>query len=104
MTTLHTTVLCTAVKPTAACKVQAGVVQIGDFRLIRRGRFWAVQDAQGALVVTAVYKKGAVEVVRRLLPLEKRHLADEVKRQRRTTSARSPRCRYNAGQNTARSR
>ena len=94
----------TAVRPTTACTVQTCTVQIGDFRLIRRGRFWAVQDARGALVVTAVYKKGAIEVVRRLLPPEKRHLADEVKRQRRTTSARSPRCRYNAGQTNARSR
>ena len=83
-----------AARPTAACTVQACTAQIGDFRLIRRGRFWAVQDAQGALVVTAVYKKGAIEVVRRLLPPEKRHLADEVKRQRLATSARSPRCRY----------
>ncbi len=85
------TTLGTSDRPTGTC-----TVQIGDFRLIRRGRFWAVQDALGALVVTAVYKKGAIEVVRRLLPPEKRHLADEVKRKRLTTSARSPRCRYNA--------
>ena len=70
--------LCAAVRPTAGCSVQ-----IGAFRLIRRGRFWAVQDGLGALVVTAVYKKGAIEVVRRLLPPEKRHLADEVKPEHR---------------------
>ena len=90
--------LCTTVRPTATC-----TVQIGDFHLIRRGRFWAVLDALGALVVTAVYKKGAIEVVRRLLPPEKRHLADEAGRKRLTTSARSPRCRYNTNLNDAHS-
>ncbi|MGI4791088.1 MAG: hypothetical protein ACRYFS_19855 [Janthinobacterium lividum] len=93
------TTLRAAVRPTNAC-----TVQIGDFRLIRRGRFWAVQDALGALVVTAVYKKGAIEVVRRLLPPEKRHLADEVKRKRLTTSPLSPHCRYNTNHNNAHSR
>lgn len=83
------TTLCTAAQSVKTC-----TVEIGDFRLIRRGRFWAVQDGLGALVVTAVYKKGAIEVVRRLLPPEKRYLADEVKRKRFTTSVRSPRCRY----------
>ena len=92
------TTLRAAVSPTSTC-----TVQIGDFRLIRRGRFWAVQDALGALVVTAVYKKGAIEVVRRLLPPEKRHLADEVKRKRLTTSPRSPRCRYNTDHTNAHS-
>jgi hypothetical protein len=29
-------------------------------------RFWAVYDADGVLVCVAVYKKGAVEVARRL--------------------------------------
>ncbi len=100
MTTLRTTSLpCAAVRPASTC-----TVEIGDFRLIRRGRFWAVQDALGALVVTAVYKKGAIEVVRRLLPPEKRHLADEVKRKRLATSARSPRCRYNTSHTNAHSR
>ena len=74
------TTLRTAVRPTTTC-----TVHIGEFRLIRRGRFWAVQDALGGLVVTAVYKKGAIEVVRRLLPPEKRHLADEVGRKRLST-------------------
>ncbi len=32
------------------------------------GRFWAVYDGSGALVCVAVYRKGAREVVRRLLP------------------------------------
>ena len=90
------TTLRAAVSPTNTC-----AVQIGDFRLIRRGRFWAVQDAQGALVVTAVYKKGAIEVVRRLLPPEKRHLVDEVKRKRLPASPRSPRCRYSINHNNA---
>lgn len=30
------------------------------------GRFWAVYDADGVLVCVCVYKKGAMEVVRRL--------------------------------------
>ncbi len=85
------TTLCTAVRPTGTC-----TVQVGDFRIIRRGRFWIVKDPEGSLVCVTVYKKGALEVVRRLLPPEKRHLADEVKRQRLITSARSPRCRYSA--------
>ena len=89
------TTLSVAAQSTRDCTVKACMVEIGDFRLIRRGRFWAVQDALGALVVTAVYKKGAIEVVRRLLPPKERHLADEVKRKRSTTSTRSPRRRYN---------
>ena len=32
----------------------------------RYGRFWAVYDSDGALVCVTVYRKGAVEVVRRL--------------------------------------
>ena len=92
MTILCTaSLLYTAVRPTETC-----TVQIGDFRIIRRGRFWAVQDPESSLVCMTVYKKGAIEVVRRLLPPEKRYLADEVKRKRLTTSARLPRCRYNA--------
>lgn len=30
------------------------------------GRFWAVTDAAGVLVCLCVYKRGALEVVRRL--------------------------------------
>jgi hypothetical protein len=37
----------------------------------RYGRFWGVYDADGALVCVAVYKKGAVEVARRLGLLER---------------------------------
>ena len=33
----------------------------------KNGRFWAVWDADGTLVVVCVYKKGAQEVVRRLV-------------------------------------
>ena len=33
------------------------------------GRYWAVYDADETLVVIAVYKKGAEEVVRRLTEL-----------------------------------
>ena len=49
---------------------------IGGFRVVRRGRFWLVQDAGGQLIVTAVYRKGALEVVRRLLPPDLRPLVD----------------------------
>ena len=33
------------------------------------GRFWAVYDGLGLLVCVTVYRKGAREVIRRLLPL-----------------------------------
>ena len=35
-----------------------------------KGRFWAVYDASGQLVVVTVYKRGANEVRRRLLVAE----------------------------------
>lgn len=100
MTTLCTASLpCTAVEPARAC-----TVQIGDFRIIRRGRFWVVKDPESSLVCVTVYKKGATEVVRRLLPPEKRHLADEVKRNRLPASTRSPPGRYSAAHNSTCSR
>ncbi len=34
--------------------------------LQRYGRYWAVYDADGALVCVTLYKRGALEVVRRL--------------------------------------
>lgn len=36
------------------------------YQIARRGRFWEVRDATGGLVCLTAYKKGAVEVVRRL--------------------------------------
>jgi hypothetical protein len=36
------------------------------FSIKRRNRFWEVVDAAGSLVCLTVYKRGAVEVVRRL--------------------------------------
>lgn len=36
------------------------------YTIMRRKRFWAVLDAAGGLVCLTVYKRGAVEVVRRL--------------------------------------
>ena len=36
----------------------------------RNTRYWAVIDAEGSLVCLWVYRKGAVEVVRRLQALE----------------------------------
>ena len=49
---------------------------IAHFRVVRRGRFWRVMEADGQLIVTAVYRKGALEVVRRLLPPDLRPLVD----------------------------
>ena len=34
--------------------------------IVKHGRYWKVVDADGALICLTVYKKGAVEVVRRL--------------------------------------
>jgi hypothetical protein len=45
--------------------------QTGGMHIRRYGRFWAVYDAQDVLVVVALYKKGALEVVRRLEYLAK---------------------------------
>ncbi len=36
----------------------------------KQGRYWAVLDANGALVCLCVYRKGAAEVVRRLQGLD----------------------------------
>jgi hypothetical protein len=35
-------------------------------RITKYGRYWAVYDRAGVLVCVTVYKKGALEVVRRL--------------------------------------
>jgi len=35
-------------------------------RITPYGRYWAVYDSMGVLVCVCVYKKGALEVVRRL--------------------------------------
>jgi hypothetical protein len=39
--------------------------QLG-YKIKRRGKFWEVIDGAGELVCMTVYKRGAVEVVRRL--------------------------------------
>ena len=83
------TTLSTAVQSAKAC-----TIEIDDFRIIRRGRFWVVKDVRDAIVVTAVYKKGALEVVRRLLPPEKQHLTGEVRWKRLSALAQLPRSRY----------
>ncbi len=57
-------------------------VEVCGFRLVRRGRFWQVFDPQERLIVTAVYKKGGMEVIRRLLPPDLRPLADGLRKQR----------------------
>jgi len=56
------------------------VLEVGGFRLTSRGRFWQVFDPQGRLIVTSVYKKGGLEVIRRLLPADLRHLAEGLNR------------------------
>ncbi len=83
-------------------------IHVGGFRITRRGRFWTVRDSRDALIVTAVYKKGALEVVRRLLPAEFRHLVDELQLREKTlksasgskpvTRSKSPGCRYDVRQ------
>jgi hypothetical protein len=45
--------------------------------LQKYGRFWAVYD-QGTLVVVTVYKKGALEVMKRLTTLRSSEIAEEV--------------------------
>ncbi len=46
----------------------------GTLRLQKYGQFWAVYDLDDTLVVVTVYKKGALEVIRRFDELEKRTL------------------------------
>ena len=41
-------------------------LSLGGYLVQRRGRFWAVLDAAESLVCLTVYKRGALEVVRRL--------------------------------------
>jgi hypothetical protein len=45
---------------------QTTVAGLTLFQIARRGRFWEVRDAAGDLICLTAYKKGAVEVVRRL--------------------------------------
>lgn len=44
----------------------AAALQPG-YTIKRRGKFWEVVDGTGELVCLTVYKRGAVEVVRRLV-------------------------------------
>lgn len=45
-------------------------LSLGGYLVQRRGRFWAVLDATESLVCLTVYKRGALEVVRRLTSSE----------------------------------
>ena len=45
--------------------------------LRKYGRFWAVYD-QDTLVVVTVYRKGALEVMKRLVPHQSQHTAEEI--------------------------
>ena len=38
--------------------------------IVKYGRYWKVVDADGALVCITVYKRGALEVIRRLQALD----------------------------------
>lgn len=67
-------------------------VYVGGYAVRRHGRFWQVYDPQGRLVVTAVYKKGGLEVVRRLLPPDLRPLVDACPN--RPSPCREPARRY----------
>jgi len=69
-------------------------VKVGGFRLVRRGRFWQVFDPQERLIVTAVYKKGGMEVILRLLPQDLRPLADWL-REQAASAPRPTRTAYN---------
>jgi len=44
--------------------------------LRKYGRFWAVYE-QHVLVVVTVYRKGALEVMKRLAPQQSHHTAEE---------------------------
>jgi hypothetical protein len=41
-------------------------VTVGAYRVSRHGKLWELRDAAGELVCLTAYKKGAIEVVRRL--------------------------------------
>ncbi len=42
-------------------------IATSEYKIESYGRFWAVIDPSGELVCVTVYKKGAAEVIRRLL-------------------------------------
>ncbi len=46
----------------------------GILRLRKYGQFWAVYDLDDTLVVVTVYKKGAMEVIKRFESLEKKYM------------------------------
>ena len=56
----------TTVDKTRKPQPQIGCVNTEDLRIRKYGRYWAVYDPDGTLVVVAVYKKGAEEVLKRL--------------------------------------
>src|SRR5262245_43048243 len=55
---------------------QENLAQTEGFSLHRYGRFWAVYD-QSALLVVTVYRRGALEVIRRLTALHVRTQTDQ---------------------------
>ena len=42
----------------------------GTYAVTRRNRYWEVRDPEGELICLAVYKRGAKEVVRRMMHLQ----------------------------------
>jgi hypothetical protein len=56
---------------TKKCQPEApAAAPLRSYKIKRRGKFWEVLDGAGELVCMTVYKRGAVEVVRRLCMLE----------------------------------
>lgn len=80
--------------PNLPASPERAAVEVGGFRLVRRGRFWQVFDPEERLIVTAVYKKGGTEVIRRLLPPDLRPLVDGL-REQRVSAPRLTRTAYN---------
>ncbi len=86
--------------PDHSVSAERVAVEVCGYRLVRRGRFWQVFDPEERLIVTAVYKKGGMEVIRRLLPPnislppDLRPLADGLRKQR-TSAPRLTRTAYN---------
>jgi hypothetical protein len=46
------------------------VSEHGTYAVTRRNRYWEVRDPEGELICLAVYKRGAKEVVRRMMHLQ----------------------------------
>lgn len=59
------------IRPPAAARNRrpsdrTAALTLASYRIARRGRLWELRDGAGDLVCLTAYKKGAIEVVRRL--------------------------------------